>query len=54
VLHYEFTGKANGMLEISRCHIPVRMVTVAAMEPKRHRGKEKMYNCINAKSWSLK
>lgn len=54
VLHYEFTRKANGVLEISRCHIPVRMVTMAAMEPKGHCRKKKMYNCVNAKSWALK
>lgn len=54
VLHHQLTGQTNGMLEVSRGHIPVRMVFMATAEPEGHHRKEKMNNCIDTKAWSWK
>lgn len=54
VLHHQLTGQTNGMLEVSRGNVPVRMVFMATAKPKRHHRKEKVNNCIDAKPWSWK
>lgn len=54
VLHHQLTGQTNGMLEVSRGHVPVRMVFMATAKPKGHHRKEKVNNRIDAKPWSWK
>lgn len=54
VLHHQLTGQTDGMLEVSRGHVPVRMVFMATAKPKGHHRKEKVNNCIDAKPWSWK
>lgn len=56
VLHHQLTGQANGVLEISRSHVPVRMVFMATPEPKGHHREEKVNHCIDPKpgSWKRK
>lgn len=52
VLHHQLAGQTDGMLEVSRCHIPVGVILVATTEPQGHHRKKKVNDRIDSKPWA--
>lgn len=54
VFHHQLAAQADSVFKVRGCHVPVRVVAMATLQPQRHHRKKQLDDRKDAKTWTWK